>query len=190
MDIKYIEDNNDIKCRKKCKYCFSWKRFFLPISFLLPSLIYYNKFRNDIYIFVSVFISSSIIFWNFPLLSKLGYNKPVYFEDLNINNNKLIKRKIMSNIELSKKFQNRFIYIQQFILAITISLISDYAIQRYQYSTQGIVQLLGSIGGLFSLYIKITKFLGRMLLSLLYYRKKKEKEELLKKINLIQDIDI
>ena len=81
MDIKYIEDDNDIRCRKNCRCCFSWKRFFLPISALLPSLIYYDKFRNDPYIFTSVFISSSIVFWNFPSLSRLGYTKPVYFED-------------------------------------------------------------------------------------------------------------
>lgn len=187
MDIKYIEDDNDIRCREKCKCCFSWKRFFLPISALLPSLIYYDKFRNDPYIFVSVFISSSIVFWNFPSLSRLGYTKPVYFEDLNENNKKIIKRKIMSNIELSKKFQNRFIYIQQLILATTISLIVDYAVQRYQYSTQAIAEVLGSIGGLISLYIKLTRFLGRMLLSFLYYIKKREKEKLLKKIKKDKD---
>ena len=80
----------------------------------------------------------------------------------------------MSNIELSKKFQNRFIYIQQFILATTISLIVYYAVQRYQYSTQAIAEVLGSIGGLISLYIKLTRFLGRMLLSFLYYIKKRK----------------
>ena len=66
----------------------------------------------------------------FPFYFKIGYSKPVYFEDLDENNTQIIKKKILSNIELSKKFQNRFIFIQQIILSTTIGLISDYAIQK------------------------------------------------------------
>lgn len=185
-------DQYDLDCKNKLNCCFSWKRFFLPISILLPSLIYFEKFRNDLYIFISFFISSFIFLWNFPSISKIGYSKPVYFEDLDENNSQIIKKKILSNIELSKKFQNRFIFIQQIILSTTIGLISDYAIQKYRYQTLAIAEVLGAVGGLFSLYVKITKFLGRILLNYLYKRKKMEKEKILKNINNVnyQVLDI
>ena len=68
-------------------------------------------------------------------------------------------------------------------MSTTIGLISDYAIQKYRYQTLAIAEVLGAVGGLFSLYVKITKFLGRILLNYLYKRKKMEKEKLLQKIN-------
>jgi len=46
------------------------------------------------------------------------------------------------------------------------------------------MELFGLMGGLFSLTAKIIKVIGRLLLSFFYYRKQKEKEELLIKYNL------
>ena len=166
-------DDYDIKCQNLCGVCFSWKRFFLPISFILPILIYQNKFQTDVYIFFSLFFSSWIICWNIPLISKLGYTKPAYFEDLNISNNILQKRKILSNIEQSKKFQNIFINIQQFVLSLTIAVIIDYGIKKYKFKELSITEILTVIGALLSLYSKISKFIGKILLIILFKIKQK-----------------
>ena len=46
------------------------------------------------------------------------------------------------------------------------------------------MELFGLIGGIVSLLIKIIRILGKLLLSFLYYKKKKERETLLIKYNL------
>ena len=46
------------------------------------------------------------------------------------------------------------------------------------------MELLGLIGGLISLFAKVIRIVGKLFLSFLYYKKKKEKEELLERLNL------
>ena len=91
------------------------------------------------------------------MISKMGYTRPAYFEDLDINNKKLRKRKILSNIEQSKSFQHLFITIQQFILSFTIALIIEYGIRKYRFSELTFTEILTVIGALISLYSKITQ---------------------------------
>jgi len=178
---KINEDENDRNCEKKCGCFFNWKRFFLPLAIILPILIFFERLQNDFYIFLSCLISSFIISWNFPALSKFGYTKPIYFEDLEQKDNykKIIKKKIINNIETSKKFQNRFIILQQFILSITLALIIDYSTHRYKNTTLVFTEILGLLGGLFSLYGKITKGIGKVVLNILYWRKKKERKKMI-----------
>lgn len=177
-------DDYDIKCQNRCSICFSWKRFFLPISFILPMLIYFDKLRTDTYIFFSLFLSSWIICWNLPFLSKLGYTKPAYFEDLNINHHKLRKRKILSNIEQSNSFQDLFITIQQFILSIFIALIIEYSIKKYKFSQLSLTETLTVIGALISLYSNTTSMIGKFLLIILYKIKKNNENNIVEINNL------
>lgn len=169
-------DDYDIKCQNRCGICFSWKRFFIPISLILPTLIYFDKLQKDVYIFFSLFLSTWIICWNIPMISKIGYTRPAYFEDLDINNKKLRKRKILSNIEQSKSFQHFFITIQQFILSFTIALIMEYGIRKYRFSELSFTEILTVIGALISLYSKITSMAGKIILVILYKIKKKNED--------------
>ena len=176
---KIEDDDTDNFCYKKGGNVFHWKRFFIPLAIALPILIYFDKLRNDIYIFCSCLISALIICWNFPAIAKLGYTKPIYFEDLENTNKiskKLLKEKIINNIESSKNFQYQFILVQQIILSITIALVIEYASYRYKSTNLLFTEVLGLLGGLVSLYSKITKLFGRMLLKCLYMRKKKQRK--------------
>ena len=184
----YLEKINDVEndrnCKKKCGFFFNWKRFFLPLALILPILIIFEKLQNDFYIFLSCLASSFIISWNFPAISKFGYTRPIYFEDLEERNTKkFIKKKIIKTIEKSKKFQNRFIILQQIILSVTLALIIDYSTHRYKDTTLVFTEILGLLGGLISLYSKITKIIGKIVLNCLYWRKKKERRELLLEMN-------
>ena len=51
-----------------------------------------------------------VITWNYPYLSKMSYTRPIYFEDLVEDKNDRLDRKIIYNIELSKKFKDRYKY--------------------------------------------------------------------------------
>ena len=185
MELKIHDDTNDIKCQKKCGLFFSWKRFFLPLAIILPILIVFERLQNDFYIFISCLVSSFILTWNFPYFSKFGYTKPIYFEDLEqekIDYNKVVKNKLISNIENSKKFQNRFIFFQQIILSVTLALIIDYSTHRYKNTQLVFTEILGLLGGLFTLYLKITQMIGKLILKMLYKNMKKERLELIEEM--------
>ena len=185
MELKIQDDVNDIKCQKKCGLFFNWKRFFLPLAIILPILIIFEKLQNDFYIFISCLVSSFILTWNFPYFSKFGYTKPIYFEDLEqekINYNKVIKNKIISNIENSTKFQNRFLFFQQIILSVTLALIIDYSTHRYKDTQLVFTEILGLLGGLVTLYLKITQIIGKIILKLLYKDMKKERHHIIEEL--------
>jgi hypothetical protein len=183
---KIEDDDHDNICKKKCNAVFHWKRFFLPLAVALPILIYFEKLRMDIYIFFSCLISSLIICWNFPGIAKMGYTKPIYFEDLAEQtqvSRKILKKKILNNIETSKNFQYQFILIQQIILSFTIAIIIEYASYRYKSTNLIFTEVLGLLGGLVSLYSKITKIIGKILLKFLYYKKKRERKRIIRSMN-------
>ena len=46
------------------------------------------------------------------------------------------------------------------------------------------MEFLGLLGGIFSLYLKITRYIGQKIINILYNMKKKEKEKLLLQLNI------
>jgi len=183
MDIK--EDFYDIELKNKYFCISNYKIFFLPSVLFFPLMLLFNNFKNDFYIFFSSAISIFLFFWVFPYLSKILYTKPIYFEDLDDNNeNKIIENKILYNIELSKKFKDRFIILQQFLVSITFGLVVEYIYYRSKQNEYKTMELFGLIGGILSLLAKIIRLSGKCMLSVLYKLKKKEKEKLLEELNL------
>ena len=181
-----MEDQYDLTLMNYFGNCFNYKRFFLPTSIMLPLLIINSNFQNNFYIFFSILTSIYILEWNFPSFTKLYYSRPLYFEDLDDDNseNKKVKHKIMYNIELSNKFKGRFILFQQILISIACSIVIEYIIIKSKNNKYNTMELLGLIGGLFSFLAKAVKICGKLFLSFLYYKKKKEKEQLLIKYNL------
>ena len=103
-------------------------------------------------------------------------------EQEKIDYNKVVKNKLISNIENSKKFQNRFIFFQQIILSVTLALIIDYSTHRYKNTQLVFTEILGLLGGLFTLYLKITQMIGKVILKMLYKDMKKERLELIEEM--------
>lgn len=182
-----MEDRYDLELKNKYYYCFNYKVFFIPSIIVFPVMFIFDNFRNDFYIFFCTFISLFILTWNFPYLYKITYMRPIYFEDLddtNLEPNKKIKKNILYNIELSKKFKDRFIIYQQILTAITFAAMVDYIYYRFHATDYKMFEFLGFIGGVLSLLTKIIKLSGKLMLSILYRLKKKEKEKLLQQFNL------
>jgi hypothetical protein len=179
-----MEDEYDIILKNK--YCFAennifyYKRFFLPTVIILPCFFSIEVFRNNLYIFFSTFISLLILTWNFPIISKIFYSRPIYFEDLDDKEEeyKKSKRKIMYKIERSSKFKTRFLVSQQFFFSIGIAVVADYINTRISQSRYGILEMLGLIGGILSLMVKLLRFCGRIILYFIYKQKKKETNQI------------
>ena len=79
---------------------------------------------------------------------------------------------ILYNIELSKKFKDRFIIYQQLLTSITFAITVDYLYYRFQTTEYQLFELLGFLGGVLSLFTKVIKFSGRIMLSIFYRLKK------------------
>jgi len=161
----------------------SWKVFFIPLALIYPLLILIPTFQHEFYYFISFFISGLILSWNFPGITSVLSSKPIYYDDLSLDANEKSERKIMSNIESSKKFQNIYRVIQQFILSIALALIIDYGIIQLENSNMRVTDLLIAIGGLASIYTRMVYYIGMGLVSILYYYKKKERDNILSSIN-------
>ena len=161
----------------------SWKIFFIPLGLIYPLLILIPTFQHEYYYFIAFFISGLILSWNFPGITSALSSKPLYYDDLSLDSEEKTERKIMSNIESSKKFQNIYRIVQQFILSIALALIIDYGIIQLKNAQMDITQILIAIGGLASIYTRVIYYLGMMLVSILYYYKKKERDNILSNIH-------
>lgn len=180
-----MEDKYDIELKNKFGNLFYYKRFFIPTSIMMPFLIFFHIFRNNFYIFLSSFMSLLILTWNFPMISRILYSKPIYIEDLENDDidEKKEKNKIMYNLELSNKFKTKFIIFQQFISSLAIAIFADYINEKYSNSDYTPMELFGLIGGILSLLLKIVRMCGKVILTILYKLKKREREKLLEQIN-------
>lgn len=173
-----MEDQFDLALKHKFGNFFYYKTFFLPSVVLFPCLLIIEIYQNYYYIFFSLFTSLLILTWNFPIISRLIYSRPIYFEDLS---NTLIlenkeKTKIIYDIENSNKFKSKFIIFQQFIISLVIALMADYIRSRLNSDNVTPIEILGVIGGLISIMIKIIKILGKISLYIIYKQSKKEIE--------------
>ena len=181
-----MEDQYDLILLNYFGNILHFKRFFLPTAIMLPLFVINKQFQNNFYIFFSTFISIIIVGWNFPKITKLYYSRPIYFEDLDDDKeeSKKVKNKIMYNIELSNKFKSRFIIFQQILISIACSLVIEYIVIKNKENNYNTMELFGLIGGLLSFLTRFVRICGKIFLSFLYYKKKKEKEKLLIKYNL------
>lgn len=160
----------------------SWKVFFLPLAIIYPLLILIPTFHHEYYYFISIFISGLILSWNFPSMALALSSRPIYYDDLSLDENEKSERKILSNIESSRKFQDIYRLIQQFILSIALGLIIDYGIISYENKDMNLTQILITIGGLGSVYTRIIFYIGKLLVSILYYYKKRERDRILRQL--------
>lgn len=188
----FKDDEYDNHFLKNYNIYFNYKTIYLPLIFI-PTLNLFEIFRNEIFLFTSIFTSLFILTWNIPSLSKSFYMKPIYYEDLynekmDITIEDLSKKKILYNIELSKKFKDKFLVIQQFILSLTLAIIIEYFSLKYNQKEYSVSEILGMIGGILSLYLKLINIIGKSTLSILYKMKIKEKKKLLDKLNITQNM--
>lgn len=151
-----------ILCKKKCKNI-PMKRFFLPLIgvFCLAIL---DEFRDFVHLPIIISLGFFIIFWNFPKLVYSTASRPLYYEDLFIDEKQLPHHEI--NEELKIKFQN----ILEWVLIITNSLLTGALADYWLYKTFKIYttfEIIGITGGIIKIFQIINNSICRIMLVIL-----------------------
>lgn len=130
------------------------------ISLIVPiaciSLLFFRWFENPMWMIPSVFISAFIVFHNFPYTTKWLNVKPIYLEDLHANE--------IIEPEIKEKFEKLFSYIIQLFMSIVIASLILYFMNKI-HENPPILELLGMIGGLISLFVSVQNSIGSILLT-------------------------
>ena len=99
-----IDETGKIKCSKEECRKVKCKRYFLPFV-VISSLAFFEEFREFYYFPFIISVAFFIIFWNFPILVYVTASKPLFYEDLFIDEKKLPNYDVDPKIK--KKFQSQ-----------------------------------------------------------------------------------
>ena len=139
------------------------KRFTLPFVGIIALLII-DDIRNFTYMPLILSFGSFIIFWNFPILVYESTSKPLYYEDIFIDENKL------PNYEIDEALKNKFKNILLNILIISNSLLfgalGDYWLYKKRDTTT-YIEIIGMTGGIIKIFQIINQVIAKIMLSIL-----------------------
>ena len=154
--------------------------FLIPIaSAIVLGLV--EEMRTNYY-FVTTMCSASFysILVNFPALSYLMHKKPIYFEDLED-----------SEVDLQhpdrKRFQKYFITFSTIPFSLFMAILTGYFVYKVRSSTRSPFEIVGIVGGNFSLYGNAQRKVGQWLIDFLEWRKKKVQHQRKNSIELVEN---
>tara|TARA_B110000008_G_scaffold137990_1_gene139896 strand:+ start:1445 stop:2092 length:648 start_codon:yes stop_codon:yes gene_type:complete len=151
------------------------KRYFLPIVFVPIVLIVYKELQNYVYIPVFLGISTFVLFWNFPWIVYYTASKPLYYQDLFIDEKKLPNYDV--NPKLKSKFQNILIWVLIVSNSLLVAALGDY----WLYSAIGLdatFEILGVTGGIIKIFQIINNTISRLMLKILKIFIRKENQHM------------
>ena len=157
-----------------CKNKLKISRYFLPLLFL-PALFLIDQIRNNIYVPIIIFVSSFVFFWNFQYFVYYTASKPLYYEDLFIDEKKL------PNYEVSTKLKNKFQCILEWILIITNTLLVAGLSDWWLYKTLdnlNVMEVVGITGGIIKMFQMVNNTISRIMLKILRKNIKRENKQL------------
>ena len=166
----------DIDCSKNGSICcknIKYKRYFLPLIFIPVTAIFPEVF-NFYYFPLVVGFSAFILFWNFPKIVYYTASRPLYYEDLFIDEKKL------PNYDVSDKLKNKFQCILEWILIITNTLLVAGLSDWWLYKTLdhlNIMEIVGITGGIIKMFQLVNNTISRIMLKILRKSIKKENKE-------------
>ena len=148
----------NFKCRPgKSRWCL----LFIPLG-LLP-LIFVPILQTYIYVSCYTLVSSMLFLYNCPFFIQCLHIKPIYFEDLQVDEN------IDSTVKT--KFQDIFTRALNVLLAMALTILVNYTLYKMKDSPLSIFELFGLLGGIISLYRTIWDYIGKILLKILIIKK-------------------
>ena len=155
----YIEIS---KKNKKKQFC-----LFVPLAIVVLFILYYQELMNTWYVSAGSLIGSWVVFWNYPQIGIFLQHKPIYIQDLVINN---------SSLDIRYKFINYYSYITNFFLALLVMCVADYALFKsdHEERPRSALEVAGIIGGLFSIYFKFQSVIGKLVLTICYKLKQRQ----------------
>lgn len=161
-------------CREsKNKVKVKGKRFFLPFL-LVFGLVFIKDVRNFYYFPIIFTIGFFILFWNYPSLVYYTNSQPIYYEDLFINKKKLPNYNVPEKIKA--KFQCIFDWTLIITSSLTMGCLADYWLYKTN-SVHSIFEILGVTGGILKLFQLINNFIGKIMIKIIRYSIRKEKEK-------------
>tara|TARA_B100001093_G_scaffold271178_1_gene259184 strand:- start:5908 stop:6438 length:531 start_codon:yes stop_codon:yes gene_type:complete len=146
-----------------CKNKLKISRYFLPLLFL-PALFIVNEIRNNIYVPIIIFISSFVFFWNFQYFVYYTASKPLYYEDLFIDEKKL------PNYNVDKKIKEKFELILKWVLIISNALLVSALSEFWMYKVQELnsyIEIIGITGGIVKIFQIVNNTITRIMLKTL-----------------------
>ena len=148
-----------------CKKCnkIKWNKVCFPLIFT-PILLFFDIFKNYIYIPVIMFISSFILFWNVPYIIFYTASKPLYYEDLFIDEKKIPNYNV--DIKIKKKFE----LILKWVLIVTNALLVSALCEFWFYKVREIdsyIEIAGITGGIVKVFQIINNTITRIMLKIL-----------------------
>tara|TARA_B100000902_G_C27287975_1_gene905461 strand:+ start:890 stop:1507 length:618 start_codon:yes stop_codon:yes gene_type:complete len=164
----------DIECSKSSCKDIKCKRYFLPFIFS-PVLAIYPEIFNFYYFPVVVGFSAFILFWNFPKIVYYTASRPLYYEDLFIDEKKL------PNYDVDEKLKNKFKCILEWLLIITNTLLVSGLSDWWLYKTQNkftLLEVVGVTGGIIKIFQTINNTISRVMLKILRKQIKKQNRQL------------
>ena len=128
------------------------------------ALFAYEEFRDAVYLPLLVSFVFFIIFWNFPFLVYYTASRPLYYEDLFIDEKKL------PNYDVNPKIKTKFQTILIWVLIITNTLLVAALSEYWFYKTNLVfsyMEILGITGGIIKIFQIINDTIGKIMLTIL-----------------------
>ena len=164
----------DIECKKTSCKEIKCKRYFLPLIFT-PAAALHPEVFNFYYFPLVVGFSAFIIFWNFPKIVYYTASRPLYYEDLFIDEKKL------PNYDVSNTLKRKFQCILEWILIVTNTLLVAGLSEWWLYKTSknlNVMELVGITGGIIKMFQLVNNTISRVMLKILRRRIKKENQQI------------
>ncbi len=171
------------ECTKECCCKIKVERYFLPFVFT-PVLAIRSEIFNFYYFPILLGVSAFVLFWNFPWLVYYTASRPLYYEDLFIDEKKLPNYEV--NPKLKNKFQSILIWMLIVTNSLLVSALGEYWLYKTFSNSYTTVELFGVTGGIIKIFQIINNTISRIMLKIL--RKIIKNENL--KIKKIQKRDI
>ena len=158
-----FEVESKCKCSKECCKNIPIKRYFLPLVGFV-AFTGFEEVRTAIYFPIFITVASFIIFWNFPGLAYMSASKPLYYQDIFIDEKKLPNHNVKASIK--RKFENIFIT----SVVITNSLLSGALAEYWLFQskdTNTYIEIIGMSGGIIKLFQLVNNNIGRCMIKIL-----------------------
>jgi hypothetical protein len=105
-----------------------------------------------------------IIFWNFPFLAYMTASRPLYYEDLFIDETKFPNYNIDKSIK--QKYQCILLWVLICTNSILLGALSDYWLYKTS-KENSVLQIIGITGGIIKIFQIINNTVGRILLKII-----------------------
>lgn len=137
------------------------ERYLLPLLFISLLLFDENLLYNPIAFMLIIFFCCIILFMNFPILVTWTNSKPLYYDDLYLDSQKLPS---LSLSDSKKKSYKKLYKLSLTIIdSIMISVISNYWVVKTKGSTS-FYEVFGITGGILQIFHVLNLFIGTVLL--------------------------